>query len=100
MFAILGGVPEYTDIRNGVLRECSIGFLPQRVRFERHHGRNLRRIQRLELIEISLVTLAANPSARLLTIDGVSLSRGPGPPHASPSSLARSQRRLQLAIPA
>ncbi len=75
-------------IRAGALRECSIGFVPQRVRFEplrngKGNGRSLRVIHELELIEISLVTLAANAAARLLTVDGVPLGTAPPSPLAA-----------------
>ena len=82
-------------IRRGSLRECSIGFLPQRVRFEQQAGHPIRRIQTLDLIEISLVTLAANPAARLTSIDGRPLDPTPATARA-PAAL---RRRLALALP-
>lgn len=63
-------------IRRGALRECSIGFLPRRVRLQTRGGRRVRLVQEVELIEVSLVTLAANPHARLLTLDGAPLDAG------------------------
>ncbi len=95
-------------IRAGALRECSIGFVPRRVRLQagpRPRGssprpstrRQIRIVDELDLIEISLVTLAANPAARLLSIDGAPLDRlphrtsprdkDPPPPILAPASL-------------
>jgi HK97 family phage prohead protease len=97
-------------IDSGALSECSIGFLPRRVRFEERsrnaENRPVRVIEQLDLIEISLVTLAANPDARLLTIDGrpQQFSAAPrhrqfgtGPPRRSAAHL---RRRLEAAVPA
>ncbi len=71
------GVDALRLIHSGALRECSIGFLPRRVRFQIHRGHRVRLVRELELVEISLVTLAANPAARILTVDGVPLDNGP-----------------------
>jgi HK97 family phage prohead protease len=94
---------------SGALRECSIGFLPRHVRFDERPGhaaeRPVRVIEQLDLIEISLVTLAANPDARLLTIDGrVQQAAGAplhrqfdtGPPGGSAAHL---RRLLGAAVP-
>jgi len=96
-------------IESGALSECSIGFLPRRVHFAEQSAeasdRPLRVIERLDLIEISLVTLAANPDARLLTIDGrptridMAIPHrqfGTGPPRESVEHL---RRRLGAAVP-
>ena len=100
-------------IESGALHECSIGFLPRRVHFEEQireaSDRPVRVIEQLDLIEISLVTLAANPDARLLTIDGRTTAFGTafgtalpyrqfgtGPPRESAERLGR---RLRAAAP-
>lgn len=82
-------------IERGSLRECSIGFVPRRVRFERRDGRSVRLIDVLDLVEISLVTLAANPNARLTALDGRPLER----PAARPRAPATLRRRFDLALP-
>ena len=74
-------------IRSGALRECSIGFLPRRARFEARDGARVRVLAEVEVVEVSLVTLAANPRARLLSVDGAPLDRSREPtqgaqPHA------------------
>lgn len=106
-------------IVGGALRECSIGFLPRRISIPRRisspqrfsipqgisprrvdfepppHDPNrprIRIIEELELIEISLVTLAANPAARLLSIDGAPLESLPPPPDSNKSALGTQQR--------
>lgn len=71
-------------IRRGALRECSIGFLPRRVRLRTRGGRRVRLVLEVELIEVSLVTLAANPQARLLTLNGVPLDAAETPGGALP----------------
>ncbi len=99
-------------IRTGALRECSIGFLPRRVRFQRRGAQTVRLIHELDLIEISLVTLAANPAARIVTISGVPLGpRTAAAGHAAraanglprdtgpPLSSDHLQRRLAVAVP-
>jgi HK97 family phage prohead protease len=96
-------------IESGVLSECSIGFLPRRVRFEERSRRTairpVRVIEQLDLIEISLVTLAANSDACLLTVDGriqkvIAARRrhqfDTGPPGKSAADL---RRRLRVAVP-
>lgn len=89
-------------LQGGALRECSIGFVPRRVRFEQRNGDRVRVLQELDLIEISLVTLAANADARVTHIDGLTLSahHGPGPPPALPPPVSLWRRRLAAAIPA
>ena len=70
-------------IERGALRECSIGFLPRRLAADPPrgpHATRVRVITALDLIEISLVTLAANPGARVLTLNGAPLARAPASP--------------------
>lgn len=96
-------------IESGALQECSIGFVPRRVhvdeRSEDRDGKSVRVIEQLDLIEISLVTLAANPDARLLTIGDRPQRIAAAPPHqqlgAAPprTSLADLRRRLRAAVP-
>ncbi len=82
-------------LQAGALRECSIGFLPRRIAFERRGQERVRVLQQIDLIEISLVTLAANPLARVISVDGASL--GPGPPIGTSASIWR--RRLAAVAP-
>lgn len=93
-------------LQRGSLRECSIGFVPRRVRFEQRHGRTIRHIESLDLVEISLVTLAANPGARVTALNGQPLIGDPnGSPQperttrqpSAPVPLLR--RRLELVLP-
>ena len=83
-------------LQRGSLRECSIGFLPRRVRFEQRGRRTIRHIEALDLVEISLVTLAANPAARVIAIDGRPIDPASA---TTPLPTTPLRRRLALALP-
>lgn len=52
-----------TKVREGILKELSIGYRVIKARNEVREGKEVRILEDIELFEISLVTIAANPLA-------------------------------------
>lgn len=57
------GLDVHKLLKAGAIDEMSIGFRTLKDRFDQ--DRNVRRLEEIELLEISLVTFAANPAARV-----------------------------------
>lgn len=52
-----------TKVREGILKEMSIGYRVMEAKEEDREGENVRLLTKLKLYEVSLVTIAANPLA-------------------------------------
>lgn len=55
------------DITNDLIGELSIGIIP----LEYHYEKNLRIIKKAQLLEISVVTIGANPEAKILSVETI-----------------------------
>lgn len=61
-----GGREARALMKSGALSGLSIGYAPRRASLDK--ARRLRRLEAVELIEISLVTLPMHPEARVLAV--------------------------------
>lgn len=50
----------WDQVKQGDLRAFSIGYIPKRWRFEEHDGKEVRVIEEVDLLEISIVSVPAN----------------------------------------
>lgn len=60
------GLDVHKLLKAGAIDEMSIGFCTLKDSFD--HDRSVRRLEEIELLEISLVTFAANPAARVRSV--------------------------------
>jgi HK97 family phage prohead protease len=69
------GKDALTLLRDGVIDQLSIGFDPIQWTMEERDGKVVRHLNELKLYEISLVTFAADPNARIQNVHTIGRSR-------------------------
>jgi phage head maturation protease len=60
------GKEAHTLLKSGVIEGLSIGFIPKKT----HRENDVRILDKVDLLEVSLVTFMANPQARVTTCKG------------------------------
>lgn len=66
----------YLKLKEGLVQDFSVGFFIEDARDDQFEGKDVRVIEKAELVEVSLVVFPANPQARITEVKAESRSDG------------------------